>query len=72
MPLAHRCPKCRSTRTERVRSPLNRLDLLRLLVLVLRYRCQRCNWPFTDFALNLRLVKPREQSRASSTSGSDL
>jgi len=54
MPLVHRCPKCGGTRTERIVTPLNGHDFLRMLVLVLRYRCLRCNWPFTDFALNVR------------------
>jgi len=59
MRLTHRCPKCHSLNTERIVTPLNGIDVLRSLILVLRYRCVACNWPFTDFDFNVRLLRGR-------------
>ena len=59
MRLTHRCPNCQGLRTERILTPLNGLDFLRALFLVRRYHCIGCNWPFTDFALNVRLLRGR-------------
>ena len=58
MQLHRRCPKCRSTDTFRV-GYLSLWEALLTLLLIRRYGCRSCNWPFRDFALNLRVAPGR-------------
>lgn len=47
---------------------MSRLHRLYELVLIRTYRCMQCNWPFREFAFNVRLVRGTgPQSQPNST-----
>ena len=69
MHLAHRCPKCAGYNTVHV-PPRSPEEAVYDMLLVRRYGCMTCNWPFRELALKVHLVKASRLPRPSADRGS--
>jgi hypothetical protein len=58
MRLAHKCPKCGGFNTMAI-PPLSAEETVYHMVLLRRYACLGCNWPFREFAAKVHPVKRR-------------
>ncbi|MBI2679014.1 MAG: hypothetical protein HYX28_09555 [Candidatus Koribacter versatilis] len=68
MRLVHKCPKCGSFNTMAV-PPLSAEETVYHMVLLRRYACLACNWPFREFAGKVRLVRRPAPERRQSIPG---
>ena len=62
MRLAHKCPKCGGYDVMAI-PPLSAEETVYHMVLLRRYGCNGCNWPFREFAGKLHVVKRRVAER---------